>query len=550
MPLLLLPTVSSFGLGGDTGTGEALATLENIELYLIPPSGSQSAAVRVETHALEIKLTQAALSQYILTVKTRLQTPISTSTYSGSTALESTWEAWIFQLWVRGQMVFDGPIEAWDIVWAGGKQAGQTWEDPGSELTLTALDWIPALLRRRCIETADGSQYAGSGVPAAIAADIINNAMGSTLITPTGWQTGSEVRSDLGPWTVTATGSGGTSTTWKAEAGDNVLDTVLEICNSAASEEDWLWPVATRSGTAISIRFLRGRTGAARQIGVDRTTAVSGMLGGGPISAERGNLTGYQQTGDRTQKENHLKATGKGRAGSGQLKRYKAAAGGSYGISEGFVNIPAAGTNQELDHEAQRIVNERATGHIQHKVRMREIAGALWPTHFGIGDTLPVYTPTGQTIELTATGIIWTLVAPGPATLEVTLGKWPRLAERDLGRSGGGGSGGGRGGGGRPRGKSGDSNTDPDNIKGFPTVTGQTGSAAVADAYDDTLDLAGYDTATFVRVKTHTANDPETVKDEILGTYVGAVITPTGHVVIRLDNGLTALLSAQLSGAP
>lgn len=494
---------------------DAQATLADVELWLLPPDMvADDSSARIEGEVLEIRLVKAALGQDVLTVKARWDSTVCTRTYGSTTAQAQQWAGWGMMLYVRQELVFDGPVVASHEVWGGNKQPGLTYDDPGSHVVLTAQGWVTALLRRRVVETASGGKYSKTDTPNRIAADLIRtNCVAAALVTPTDWQTDAETRDDFENITVTCDVpvAAGTSTTYKADCGENLLDVLLELCNSAASDEDWLWPVATRTGTTVDFTFLRGRSGGSRGIGTDRTTAGSGMLGGGPISAERGNLIGYEKVIDRSQLENHYTGTGQGR-GAGMRRHYIASTSSisANGVYEGWGPVPSASDSTELAHELQRLIHERATGHVQHRVHMIEIDGAQWPTDFDIADSLPIYTPAGETLSLVAIGLVWTLVAPGPARLEVDLGKWPALIERQLGRSGGGGGGGGRGGGGRPRSKSGESEVDPDDIKGFLTVTTD-GDSAVADDHADTLAIIGSTTNTPANILTDGADDPEEV---------------------------------------
>lgn len=542
MPLLLLWHPQGEAAAPDASDGKL--ELSDVELWLIPPDTViDSNAARVEPHAFDIKLVQGPLGQDMLTVKGSIMSPLCTTTYGGNTALSTRWAGWILALYVRQTLVFDGPIEAWDINWAGNRAPGMTYDNPGSDVTVTALSWTSALLRRRKVETSTGGKYSKTDTPNRILADLIRtNCVTGSVITPTDWQQGSETRDDFGNITVACAvpTAAGTSQTYKRDCGDNLLDAVLELCNAQTSDADWLWPVATRSGTTVTFTFLRGRSGGSRGIGTDRTTTASGMLGGGPISAERGNLVGYQDSGDRVTKGNHITGTGQGR-GAGMRRSYHADTSdvSTYGVYEEWAPVASADDSDEIDVELKRLVNERKAGTRVQRFRIVEIPGeCVWPAHFAIGDSVPIYTPLGESLTEVIMGVQWTLSGKGPPSLELDIGQWPALPERDLARSGGGGRG-GRGGGGRPRSKSAESKQDPDSIFTFKTVTSQSGSGE-ADVVNDSLEISGYDTETYVRAYTRATDDPEVVTIQIIGDYTDAGdFSATGYLRIR-DSGGTA----------
>lgn len=498
---------------------DSAATLADVELYLLTPGAA--AAYRVETAATEIKLVQGPLGQDVLTIKGAWDSPLCTTTHGGQTASYQQWAGWIVSLYVRQTLVFDGPIEAWNMTWAGSMKPGETWATPGSDVVLTAIDWTSALCRRRVVETSTGGKYSKTDTPNRIAADLVRtNMVTGTIITPTDWQVGSETRDDFGDITVacavpTATG---TSITYKRDCGDCLHDALLELCNAMTSDTEWLWPVATRSGSTVTFTFLVGRSGGSRQIGTDRTTAASGMLGGGAISAERGNLAAYSISGDRVTKANHYTGTGRGR-GAGMRRSYQANTTdiGTHGVYEDWGPVASGENSDEIDREIIRLLNDRKAGGIVRKFSIIEAPGTRWPTDFQRADTLPIYTPVGESLSEVAMGVVWTLVAPGPAKIEIDLGQWPPLPERDLSRSGGGGRG-GRGGGGRPRSKSGESESDPDDFLIYSTAVSQNGSA-MANSTADTIYFEGYDSEEYLRVTTHAESDPDYIKDEIIADY-------------------------------
>lgn len=488
--------------------------LEDVELWLISPSlAVDDNAARAETQVKGIKLVQGPLNQNVLTVRASLLTPICTNAYSGATALEDRWQGWVFSLYVRGLLVFDGPIVGWKIGWAGSKAPGATYEDPGSEVTLTAINWLSAGARRRKIETSTGGKFSNTDTLNRTFCKLVReNMVAGSVITPTDWQTDSETRDDFGPVSYAcAEPSGlGATYTFKQDPGTNLLDALVELCNTASTDEDWLWPAESRSGSTVTISVLRGRSGGGRQIGSDRSTTASGMVGGGPISAERGNLIGYEEEGDRASKENHYTGLGKG-SGAGQRRRYVADTDDidTHGIYEGIGLIPSGDSDEDIDNEIQRLLNERKSGTVVRKYRLIEMDGFQWPTDWGIKDTLPIYTPMGETRTETVIGVTWTLEGKGPARIEADLGQWPPLTERDLMRSAGGGRG-GRGGGGRSRSKRGESEHDPDSYMFFKTV--QTDEDAIeADAIDDVATIKGSTSNTPSHIKTDGDDATDTI---------------------------------------
>lgn len=521
---------------------DSAVTISDVELYLIAPGAA--ASTRVEASVTEIKLVQGPLGQDVLTVKGAWDSALCTTMHSGTSAAYQKWAGWIMSLYVRQTLVFDGPVEAWATSWAGSLKPGETWATPGSDVILTAIDWTQALCRRRVVETSTGAKYSKTDTPNRIFADLIRtNMVTGSVITPTSWQVGTETRDDFGDITVacavpTATG---TSITYKRDCGDNLHDAIMELCNSMEDPAEWLWPVATRSGTTVTFTVLVGRSGGSRQIGTDRTTAASGMLGGGAISAERGNLASYSVSGDRVTKANHYTGTGRGR-GAGMRRSYAADATdiAALGVYEDWGPVASAESSAEIDVELARLMNERTAGGIVRKFGILEMPGTRWPTDFQRADTLPIYTPLGESLSEVAMGIVWTLVAPGPARVEIDLGQWPPLPERDLGRSGGGGRG-GRGGGGRPRSKSPEAKVDPDDLLIYSYAVPQTGSSTAAANTADTIYLEGYDSEEFVRVRTFGASDPDTIQDEVIADYtdLDADVTARGFIKIKNASGTT-----------
>jgi hypothetical protein len=537
------------------GFKTAAAKLEDVELWLSPDIATGADAVRIEGDVLEIKLTKGALNQSSLVVKASLDSVLCRHEHGGQKAWERRWRQHVLSLYVRGTLVFDGPIEAAQVVWGGSKKPGAEHELPGSTVTVTALNWLTALARRRVIKTSTKAKWSATDTPNRLLCRLIReNMVTGTVVTPTGWQQGSETRDDFGDAVVacptpTAAGS---SITHQIDRNNNLLDSLLELCNSPASDADWLWPTESRSGATVTFGVLRGRSGGSRQIGVDRSTVASGMIGGGPFSAERGNLIGYELQIDRVNKANHVEAMGGGKV-TGQRSRYKASAGdiAADGPYEDVTLVPSGHTDAELDQEAQRVINDRIAGQERGKYVIAEIPGAVWPTHFDLADTVPVYTPLGEAVTEEVLGVIWTLVAPGPARLELDLGPWPAIPERDLGRAGGGGRG-GRGGGGKARSKAGESEVDPDSIDSYSRIKTQSGDVD-AEGPNHYISLKGKDISTYVRALTSGSDSgssdnpgsPDTVDFEIRGDFVAGPSNVTGYVLIRntLGTGSIRLLA-------
>lgn len=520
-------------VGGPPGLG-------GVQLLMLPPDlVADDSSARIETEVLECKLRRLPLGQHQLTIRARLDAAVCTRSYTGSTALTQRWRGWALVLYVRGTKVFDGLITGWSLSGEGGFQPGQTHAYPGWEVTLTAETWLAAGAGARQIETSTGGNWTKSDTPNRILAYLIREQMISgTIITPSGWQGSSEVRTDFGGITYACAlpTAAGTSIDYSVEPGTLVLDAILELCNSVGSDSaDWLWPTESRSGTTVTIGVLRGRSGGSREIGADRTTVASGKVGGGPFSFWRGNLIGVQEEGYERNRANKVKVMGKGR-GAGQQRAWvenqtDIAAGW---IREETVVAPGAGTTAELEREGYRVLNKRSGAIAAIRYKLIEIPGAVWPDDFDVGDTVPVALPWGETRSEDIRGIEWGWTAPRPPEIAIDAGVWPDIPEREIGRSGGGG-GGGRGGGGRGRSKSGDSDTDPDDIVAFKTITAQTGGPAVADVVDDALAIEGYDTGDYLRAYTHAADDPESVKIELHAT-VTACSDFTANRYIRVKD--------------
>ena len=531
------------------------AKIEDVELYLLTPD--LATAYRVEREATDMRLLRGPLLQDTLSVKANLHSTICGAAYGSKTAIRDEWEDWVFALYVRGGLKFEGPVVGGKVEWGGRYTPGQQYEHPGSHVELVAEHWFTHHLRRRYIASTTGAQYVLSDTPNRVFCDLIRtSSVSGAVVTPSfpvSWQQGSEVRHDMGNVTVACSlpTAAGTSIDYRNDVGQNVLDALLELCNVPADEADKLWPAWSRSGTTITYSVLRGRSGAGRQIGTDHGAGSASPI---EVSAERQNLIGYSLAFDRTKKENHIHITGKGRH-VGQMRWYEAdlADIAERGVFEGYENLTHARAEAELELEGQRLLSERVRGVRKQDWRVTEASGFQWPTHFDIGDTLAMVVPVGQVdgaslvspqiVETNIIGLEWALTAPGPARITLTLGQWPPTPERELGRSGGGG-GGGRGGGGRPRSKAGESDQDPDDIRSYATVQTQNGDVD-AEGPNHVIKHKGKDEATYVRDltwPTDSANSdnpasPDIVEHEIVATFFDATVDVNGHIRVRLDDG-------------
>lgn len=535
------------------GLASAAATIEDVELYLVAPD--LTTTYRVERQVTEMRLMRGPLLQDTFYCKAKLDSDVCTSANGTSTAMRDDWQGWAFMLYVRGVLKFDGPIVGTKTVWAGHSRPDEDIEFPGSHVELAAEHWFTHTCRRRYVATTNGAQYALTDKPNRIFCDLVRKStVSGAVTTPTDWQQGSEARYDMGAYTVACSlpVAAGTDLAYVQDAGNNLLDALLELCNMPSADADKLWPACTRSGTTVTISVLRGRSGVGRQIGTDKSTsASSGII---EVSADRGNLLGYSRETDRTKKENHINLNGKGRR-TGQIRDFVADTSdvGDYGVFEGWEVLEHARTVAELTMEGNRLLFERVRGIRKEDFNIGEVDGFQWPTDFDVADSLAVVLPVGARnasgtydptlVETNIIGLEWSLVGKGPAKIKFTLGQWPRTPERDLARSGGGG-GGGRGGGGRPRKKSGESDVDPDDIKGYYSIATQSGDVD-AEESNNFLDYRGKWNDVVLRVTTsgidsgdsESSGTPDKLRDAVVFTTTASGdITPNCYGWIYSTN--------------
>lgn len=507
----------------------------------------------------EIRLVQGPKEQHTLQVVLPRHSQACSQTYSSATALSRRFVGWSFDLYVRGVLVFSGPRMKMKYAWKGRRRtdATGTLSDPTAQLVIDCETFYSRLTRDRKVYgtgagTATGAKFSMTGSTwLAIARTLVReNMVSGSVVEPTDWDTGGLDRATFGPggiWSVTCSApSGSGSAAFAADFGDNLHDTLDELCDTPASDADKLWPTCTETSAGVwAIDFQVGRSGGSRGIGADKTSII--------VSPELGNLVSYEVDDDEAQAGSHWQVAGKG-SREGQLRRYKSDSAGIawHGLSEDSLTLPDGTTSAELDNEAQRLLYERAQGNVTHTIGLVETPVFRWPTDFGLKDTLTVYTPLGdatttspsaaEALQLMIVGVEWTKKGPQPPVLRLLFGRWPTIESRRAGRSGGGGSG-GRGGGGRPRGKAGLPNQDPDQIRGYAYVLTQNGDLD-AEGVHHYLKFAGRDTTTYLRAQTYgtdgTSDSPanaDLVEHELVADYTDTAPEPTGYIVVKLANG-------------
>lgn len=508
----------------------------DVVLWLVSPDRVTRYPV---TDYREIRLVQGPKLQDLLTVTLSKASTACLRSFGGLSAIAARFEGWSFDLDVRGSRVFMGPRQRCKLGWQGKRRTGPagTVSDPTAVVTIDCEHFYTRLTRDRKVY-GNGSGGAGkfsrTDTWLNIARKLVIENCCPGAVEPTDWDTtGTLDRAKFGPnnyWTVTCPApSGSGSNLFAADFGDNLHDTLDELCDSQAADSDKLWPTCVETSAGVfAIDFLVGRSGGSRGIGSDKTSLI--------VSPEMGNLLAYDVDDDGAQAGSHWQVAGKGR-GTGQLRRYKADTGAIavHGLSEDSITIPNGTANGELDNEAQRQINERAAGSVTHALEIVETTNFLWPTHFGIKDTITVFTPLGdanttspaasQQLQLLVIGIEWKKQGPKPPELRLVFGRWPTHEGRRQGRSGGGGSG-GRGGGGRPRPKDGQSTVDPDTIVGYAYVVTQNGIVD-AEGPNHYLDYRGRWNSAVVRVRTRgtdsatsdSAGGADKLRDEVIGDY-------------------------------
>ena len=519
------------------------ASLDDIALWLLPPDNVRDdSAVHLNDVLTEVVFREGLLLQDTLEVTVPWGTRASTATYSGTSHQAAEWEERSLELAVRGVLKFHGPIDDFDEDWAGSKVPGAEWTDPGSRITLVANTWFTHHMRRRYVATTDGSPYKKTDHPIDIFRDLIRTSMViGSVVTPTNWQQGSETRDDMGSMTiaVSADSHAGTQITFEAEFGENLYDALIRLCNTPEDDAKKLWPTQSVSGTTVTYSALVGRSGGSREIGSDLSSTVV-------VSAERGNLIAYKKSKSRSRKENHICALGRG-GGPFQRRRFKANTSdiATSGVYEGIWPKPSGKTNEEVDQEAALRLFEYQDGTTTHEFGIVEVDGFLWPIDWGVGDNLGIYTPSAESVTPFIIGVEWRLSPPGPAEIKPMFGKPPPSPEAETASRGG--MAGGRGGGSRNARKSGE-------IPSWHRIPTQDG-VAKADEPHDEMQYEGYDTTTYVRVKTHAtdpgadgdANTTEIIKDEIQGDFLLSDPSPTGTVRMRNASGADIYLLATLT---
>lgn len=511
-------------------------TREDSRLWLMTPARG---AGQLLMHWKDLQLDLGLFGAGTLTVT--IHKDQLTASYSGDGALATDfgWTGaqglWSLDFYQRGTRVFSGVIQTPNLQREGAE--GNAW------VTITAETWGPALLRRRQIRTSTGAPWHDSseswhdiGIKL-----IAEQCVSGTVVTPSGWQQNSEVRNDFGAFTVaTAAESGSGSEEYTAENRTNLWDAVCELCNTPSADADKLWPTWTESpaGT-FTFDFLVGRSGGSRGIGTDRTATVV-------FASPRRTVPSFGMVFDGPAVANHLVSGGKG-PGSGQSVRHAAddtsITTRNHGVIEETYDVPGGRTNEELDAELRRALFERKSV-ITWTARVVESTGNVWPTNFGIPDSVTIYDEAfGKTVSGMIVGIKLTYPAPGPYTLELVFGQPQRNEFRGVARAGGGG-GGGRGGGGRSRNHDGTRDV-------YHTINGNS-STLTAHEPQTGLDLIGETTTklrAYVSCTDRTAaGDVDEALIQIVGDYVDTIQGATGYVeLMDVGGGTIRLLASYIS---
>jgi len=435
---------------------------------------------------------------------------------------------WSLDYYHRGSRVFSGPIQT--VVYSREGHEGNAW------VTVTAEQWLPALLRRRIVRTSTGAPFTVTDDTwHDIACRLVREQCDpDDVVTPTGWQQSAETRHDFGSFVVEVGADTGAGTEdYSVEVRTNLWDAVCELCNMPASDDDKLWPTITESPAAtFTVDFAVGRSGGSRGIGTDHTATVV-------FATPRRTLPRFEMVHDGGATENHLVSGGEG-AGTAQSTRH-AADGTSIttrnlGIYEGVYDVPGGRDNAVLDNEL-RMQLYRVKDQTTWTAQVVETATVLWPTSFDLKDSVTVYDEYyGETVSDMVLGVRLSYPAPGPYKLELTFGQPERNVLRDMARAGGGG-GGGRGGGGSGRGK--------DGSRDVYTHIDCTSGTVNAHEANTGLDLVG-SVGTEVRVTTtatDSANDgtDDKVTIGVVGTFVDTGQAANGYVEIADASGGAAI---------
>jgi len=487
--------------------------LADTRLWLMSPT---RAAAGLVLDWKDFELDIGPFEQAVLTITVHKSSVACTSLDANSaTALSTNWGwsdtnnngLWSLDFYYRGTRVFSGPIINF-------KKAVEA-HDGTAYVTLQAESFFQHFTRRRQVRTANGAQWTDTDEITDVYRALCRENMDpDDIVTPTGAgnrqaYTATESRADFGPnftVEVAADDNTGTSITWKIDSCTNLHDALLELSTTTAADTDYLWPTITESpaGT-FTIDVLHARSGGSRGIGTDLSSSVV-------FTTYRRNLLRFSKEFDGSAVTTLWTVKGKGIAGSGQYTRHIADATmcARVGVFEDALTLPHAGSAQELDDEAQRLINEASAGWITWSADIVERDDFEFPANFNIRDTVSVYDDAfGETVTDMIIGARISIPTPGPAQLTLKFGRLPRSTPREQGRSGGG-SRGGRSGGGRPRSKSGDPETDPDALLIYKTVAGDTGSAD-ADTTTDTFTLTSDSgkSANEIHVLHTVTDDPE-----------------------------------------
>jgi len=528
-------------------------TSGDTRLILLDPARAVAAYV-VDFRNIELDV--GLFAQSVLTVDVHKSSKAATVSYNGTTALAQDWGVaggagtdgtWSLDFYVRSARVFSGPVQ---IV---------TKDRPGFEgesyVTLVCESWFPALMRRRLVLSDTNAQYTHTDAWDDIFRDLIS----SNCLAGTEPSSGEQRqaypadREDFGTFTVAVQADTGTATsaTYVTDPGNNLLDSLLEVCTSAASTDDYLWPTVTESpaGT-FTIGCTVGRTGGSRAIGTDLSASVI-------FSTALDNVPSFKKESDGTTVMNVARVTADG-IGTQQRVRFleDTASTTAWGVYEDGLNIAHGETADECDQEAARLLHERKEGWTRWEAEIVEASGLEWPGDFDVADTVVVDDRTwGETVTGMIIGIKYSLPAPGPSHIKLIFGHMPRNSARDIGRSGGGG-GGGRGGGGRPRAKSGSAGSD---LNAWQTIDVEGATSLVCDQSQDSLGYSGESGSTFVEVEMAAhASDPgagDGTKELVRWVVVGhpTESDPGGadaYIPIRGSDGNTyRLLAVKVAGA-
>ncbi|MFQ5592439.1 MAG: hypothetical protein ACE5HE_14875 [Phycisphaerae bacterium] len=500
----------------------------------------------------DFELDIGPFEQAVLTVTVHKSSVACTSLDANSaTALSTCWGwtdtnnngLWSFDFYYRGIRVFSGPIVNF-------KKAVEA-HDGTAYITLQAESFFQHFTRRRLVRTSTGTQWTATDEIADIYRTLCRENMDpDDIVTPTGAGNrqaypATESRSDFGPnftVEVAADDNTGTSITYKVDNFTNLHDALMELSTHTALDTDWLWPTITESpaGT-FTIDVLHARSGGSRGIGSDLSSSIM-------FTTARRNLLRFAKEFDGSAATTLWTVTGKGIAGSGQYTRH--IADGTLcdrvGVFEDMMNNPHAGTTDMLDREAQRLVNEASDGWVSWTADIVETTGNEFPADFNIRDTITIYDGAfGETVADMIIGARISIPTPGPAKLALKFGRIPRSTPRELGRSGGG-MRGGRSGGGRPRSKSGDPETDPDDLVIYKTIAGDTGSAD-ADTTTDTYTLTSDSGkgASEIHVLHTVTDDPEVGLLKVRADMDVGDLTPTHYFEIQDTGGTFWLVPVQ-----